>query len=182
MKKISVKGYSYRRNGKTIFVKPYTRKCDGSQCSGEELLALRKSNGLLSYNNWEDFQRDINEVGWENMTLYKGHRYKVVDGKKTLNISDPRGYDPENRYVGFRVRGKLVGAANIYVGDDTVEVGDFEIFPKYKRKGYGRKFFKAIQKQHPNKNFMLLYGSNSAKKFWESVGFQASKKNRIMTL
>lgn len=182
MKKINVKGYSYSRNGKTIFVKPYTRKCDGSQCSGEEFSSLKESNGLISYGNWEDFQRDINEVGWENMTLSKGRKYKVVDGKKTLNISDPRGHDPENRYVGFRVRGKLVGASNIYVGDDTVEIGDFEIFPKYKRKGYGKKFFNAIRKQHPTKNFMLLWGNKSAKKFWESVGFKGSEKGRVMEL
>lgn len=182
MQRVKVKGYSYSRNGRTIFVKPYTRTCEGSHHSGEEFSSLKKSNGLLLYNSWEDFQKDINEVGWENMTLYKGRKYTVTGGKKTLNINDPRGYDPENRYVGFRVRGKLVGAANMYVSDGNVEIGDFEIFPKYKRKGYGRKFFNAIRKQHPTKDFTLLWGNKKAKKFWESVGFKSFKNCRVMEL
>ena len=184
MRKISVKGYSYKRKGKTIFVKPHTRNCEGSSGAGEEFSSLKKSNGLVMYDKWEDFQSDVNKVGWENMTLAKGYgyRYKIVDGKKTLNRSDPRADYPENKYLGFRVRGKLVGTTNVYVGEDNIEVSNFEIFPKYKRKGYGRKFFNTIRKQYPDKTFMLRWGNRNAKKFWESMGFKSDKKSRWMEL
>lgn len=182
MKKVKVKGYSYKRNGKTIMVKSHSRKCSGVKSSGEEFTRKKESEGLVSYDNWEEFQDAINEVGWENMTLTKGKRFKVSsDGKKTLHIKDPRGNDPENKYVGFRQGGKLVGAANVYVGKDYVELGDFEVFPGSKGKGYGRKFFNDLRKKYPNKKFTLLWGNKGAQKFWEKMGFK-SVSGRVMEL
>lgn len=173
MKKIKVRGYSYTRNGKTIKVNGYTRSCEGAKSSGEELARKKQSEGIVPYADWEEFQDAINEVGWENMTLTKGKRYKTLpDGRKTLHISDPRRGDPENHYIGFRQGGKLVGAANIYVNEFGVEIGDFEIFPKYKGKGYGKKFFNAIRRQHPKEPFLLRWGNQGAKKFWTKMGFK----------
>lgn len=175
MKDIKVRGYTYKRNGKTIVVRSYVRSNNSNVTSyGKEYLdRLERNDGFTEFADWKSLQDEVNEVGWENSSLFKFRGSKrTEDGRKIYNIPDPRGNDPENHYVGLRSNGKLVGISNVYVGDDYVEIGDFEVFKNHKGKGYGRRMFNGIRKKYPDKHYMLLYRDNKAKKFWEKMGFK----------
>ena len=94
---------------------------------------------------------------------------------------DPRKGDVQ--YVGFRVGGKLVGVSNVSAENGVVYIGDFEILPKYRKRHYGTRFFRTLQKKYKGETLQLNYGSKSARKFWESVGFKkVSPNTTIMEL
>ena len=176
---IKVKGH-YRTlpSGKRVFVREHTITKTTKSGGGDEYTS--RKGDLVEYNSWEDFRDDINKIGWENMTLTKlGRKYKIENGRKVTYMSDPR--NGESKYMGLRVGGKLVAAANVYDEGNIVYVGDFEVFPEHKRKGYGGKFWKQIERKYPNRQLMLNYGDRKAKKFWESQGFIAEKNITLMT-
>ena len=177
--RVNVKAhYRQLRNGKKVLVRAYSTTRKGATEGGSEY-EKRKQGKLVEFNSWEDFRDEINKVGWENMTLSNDSDYDWTEenGHKVTKISDPRG---DTQYIGFRVGGKLVGATNIYDENGIVAIGDFEIFPQYKRKGYGRKFYSQLEKKFPGREIILNYGSEEAKKFWESCGFKANPRCTIM--
>ena len=161
-----VKGHTRMMNGKIVKVRPYNRKGE-LRSSGSEFLS-RKS-GLVEFPSWDELRDSLTKDDWKSMSLYSYRR------------NDPRNGDA--KYMGFRVGKKIVGVCNISSSDGVTYIGDFEVLPKYRGKHYGTKFFRSLQKMNKGKTLQLNYGSASARKFWESVGFRStSPKTTIMEL
>ena len=161
-----VKGYTRVVNGKAVKVRPYKRK-SSSTSDGKEFLS--KKSALVEFTDWNSLRDSLTKDEWKSMSLYSYRK------------DDPRKGDVQ--YVGFRVGGKLVGVSNVSAENGVVYIGDFEILPKYRKKHYGTRFFRTLQKKYKGETLQLNYGSKSAQKFWESVGFKkVSPNTTIMEL
>lgn len=172
---IRIRSYTYVRNGKTIHVKEHTRKgSPSSKGSGSEYL---KRARFVEFSDWESFREDVNDVGWENMALDidSDWPFEKKGNKTVLKMSDPTHGD--GRFFGLKINNKLVGATRVFDENGVVYIGNFEVFPKYKGMGLGKKLFRGVQSRYPNRDLTLNYGSEGARKFWEKMGFSKTYEN-----
>lgn len=141
-------------------------------------------NKLIIFNNWKDLQNAVNEIGWENFKLYnswkRNHAWKR-NGHLVMNI-DVKNED--TIYLGYIYEDELSAIGNIYIEDDNMWIGDFEVSKFKTHKGIGRLFFNAILDEFLNNHqtIELTYLDKNARLFWERMGFIGNDKNKIMTL
>jgi len=88
----------------------------------------------------------------------------VVIGGKEYSDED---YECET-YYGILLNGEHIG--NIALNSNEIE--GFEIYHKFRKKGFGKAVIKELLKQHPD--LVFVESIPEAKKFWEKVGFKSS--------
>lgn len=140
-------------------------------------------NKLIVFNNWKDLQNAVNEIGWENFKLYnswkRNHAWKR-NGHLVMNINV---YNEDTIYLGFIYEDELSAICNIYVENNEMHIGDFEVSKFKTHKGIGKLFFNEILNKFPNCSVITLtYLNKDARLFWEKMGFIGNDKNKIMIL
>jgi GNAT superfamily N-acetyltransferase len=86
-------------------------------------------------------------------------------------------------YLGYIYEDELSAIGNIYIENNEMWIGDFEVSKFKTHKGIGRLFFNAILEEFSNySTITLTYLDTAARLFWEKMGFIGNDKNKIMTL
>ena len=140
-------------------------------------------NKLVIFDNWKDLQNTVNEIGWENFKLYnswkRNHAWKR-NGHLVMNINVQ---NEDAIYLGYIYEDELSAIGNIYIENNEMWIGDFEVSKFKTHKGIGRLFFNAILEEFSNySTITLTYLDTAARLFWEKMGFIGNDKNKIMTL
>lgn len=143
---------------------------------------LNMLNGFYKYENWQELQKDVNTIGWENFVLYnpykRNHAWKQKStGHYIMNMQDPR---EDAIYYGWLVNGKPLAITNIYLYSEEIWIGDFEVSKFHKDEGLGRLLFNALKNKYPNMNFALTYRDENAKQFWMKMGFKYAGHGHVM--
>lgn len=70
------------------------------------------------------------------------------------------------------IDGQLAGGITTYEHEKSVWMGNFLIFPKFRKKGYGKRLFEAALKEVKDRGVVYLNANPLLKKFYKSYGFK----------
>ncbi|MDD3466307.1 MAG: GNAT family N-acetyltransferase [Campylobacterales bacterium] len=69
------------------------------------------------------------------------------------------------------VDGKLAGGITTYFHEKTAWIGNFLVFPEYRKHGYGKRLFETVLKELDGQKSIYLNANPLLKKFYKSYGF-----------
>ncbi len=70
------------------------------------------------------------------------------------------------------VDGQLAGGITTYEHEKSVWIGNFLVFPQFRKKGYGKRLFEAALKAVEDRGIVYLNANPLLKKFYKSYGFK----------